>query len=149
MSAVIHTMNDRALQCVYKLQDALRELPPVKIKTTHHLHAGMYHRTIVVPAGTVVVGVMVKIPTTLIVSGHAMLYIGDEALEIEGYKIIEGAGGRKQAAYAIKDTTFTMSFATPATSITEAENEFTDEAEQLLTRTDQLTYEDAPCLEYY
>lgn len=147
MSAVIHTMNDRALQCVYQLQEKMRELPQVKIKTTHHLHAGLYHRTIFVPAGTVVVGVMVKIPTTLIVSGHAMLYIGEEAREIVGYQIIEGAGGRKQAAYAIEDTTFTMSFATNAATVTEAENEFTDEAEQLLTRTEQLTYEEAPCLE--
>jgi len=147
MSAVINAMNDRALQCVHQLHDAMRELPQVKIKTTHHLHAGLYHRTVFVPAGTVVMGVMVKIPTTLIVSGHAMLYIGEEAREIVGYQIIEGAGGRKQAAYAIEDTTFTMSFATDAASVTDAENEFTDEAEQLLTRADQLTYEEAQCLE--
>ena len=46
------------------------EFPPIHIETEHHLHAGMYSRTVYVPKGAAVVGLTVKVPTQLICCGH-------------------------------------------------------------------------------
>ena len=48
--------------------------------------------------------------------------------------LIAGAAGRSQVFRAIEDTFITMLFASDADSIERAEEEFTDEFENLLTR---------------
>lgn len=142
-------MSREALEKARALHRAMEAMPQVEIEITHCLHDGIYTRTAFVPAGHLVMGVLIKIPTTVIVSGHAQVFIGDETREVQGYQVIPAAAGRKQAALAIEDTYFSMSFRTDATTIKEAENEFTDEAEQLTTRrsNNQLNTGVNPCLE--
>ena len=41
------------------------ECPQVAIQTTHHFHAGLYSRTIRIPAGVMITGALIKIPTLL------------------------------------------------------------------------------------
>ena len=108
--------------------------PPAEIRTEHHLHAGVYSRTIYVPAGVAVVGLTVKVPTQLIACGHFRLTDGDKTVEMQGMHVLDGAAGRRAAVYAITPSAFTMLFATEAKTVEEAENEFTDEPERLLTR---------------
>ena len=62
------------------------------------------------------------------------LYVGSEVYRLNGVNIIPASAGRKQIMYAISDVTVTMSFATSAKTIVEAEDEFTDEAHLLGSR---------------
>lgn len=121
------------------IEDQLVALPQVEIETKHHLHAGVYSRTIKIPAGVAVGGVTMKRTTQLIISGHVRLTFGSQAVELKGYHVLDGAPGRRQIAYALEDTYCTMLFATDAQTVEEAENEFTDEANKLLTRKEKLT----------
>lgn len=117
-----------------KLGGELEKLPPVKIRTEHHLHAGVYSRTIYVPAGCMVVGLKIKLDTQLIGAGHFQLTDGTTTREFKGFHVLDGYAGRRAAAYAITNSAFTMLFASKAKTVEEAENEFTDEPERLLTR---------------
>ena len=119
---------------VREFEDASLKLPQVKINTEHALHAGMYARTIMIPAGIVITGVQIKIPTILIISGDALVYGDDGTTRLTGYHVTLGAVGRKQAILALADTYLTMIFPTSATTVAEAEEEFTDEPERLGSR---------------
>lgn len=127
-------MPQDAIDKTRRLQDAMQQMPQVAIDTQHLIHAGMYARTVLAPAGCVVVGAHITLATILIMSGHATVYIGDEAHELRGYHVIAGEPGRKQAVLAHSDTHFTMLFPSAAQSVADAENEFTDEADGLLSR---------------
>ena len=127
-------MSADSVAIVREFEDAVLQLPQVKINTEHALHAGMYARTIMIPAGTVITGVQIKIPTILIVNGDALFYGDDGATRLTGYHVTLGAVGRKQAIYALADTYLTMMFPTAARTVAEAEEEFTDEPERLGSR---------------
>lgn len=112
--------------------------PPVSFKTEHHLHAGVYSRTVYVPKGCIAVGLTIRVPTQLIGCGHFRITDGGVTQEFKGFHIFDGAAGRRAAVYAIENSAFTMFFSTEAKTVEEAENEFTDEPERLLTRKEKL-----------
>ena len=140
-------MNDLAVKAerleAFGLQLA-EEFPAVEIETEHHLHAGVYSRTIYVPKDTVVVGLTVKIPTQLIACGHFVMTDGGVSKEFKGFHIFDGEAGRRAAVRAIENSAFTMLFHTSAKTVEEAENEFTDEPERLLTRKEKLLCQEQP-----
>jgi hypothetical protein len=111
------------LELVERIGQRIRAGEQVPIATHHVLHAGVYSRTICIPAGVALEGALIKIPTTLIICGRAVVLLGD------------GEEGRKQAYRAHADTWITMSFRTQATTVEQAEAEFTDQADQLMSRT--------------
>lgn len=115
-------------------EELQRSCPSAEIRTEHHLHAGVYSRTIYVPAGVAVVGLTVRVPTQLIACGHFQLTDGGRTQELRGYHVLDGGAGRRAAVLALEDSAFTMLFATDAGTVEEAENEFTNEPERLLTR---------------
>lgn len=117
-------------------------LPPAEIRTEHHIHAGVYSRTIFVPAGAVVVGLTIKVPTQLICAGRFQLTDGTETREFDGFHVLDGSAGRRAAVVALSDCAFTMLFATQATTVEEAEAEFSDEPERLATRKEKLECRD-------
>lgn len=110
-----------------------------ELSTEHHLHAGVYSRTIHVPAGVSVVGVTIKCPTQLIASGDFTLTDGGTAKRFTGHHVFDGAAHRRAAVVAHEDSSFTMLFATTAKTVEEAEKEFTDETDRLLTNKEKLT----------
>jgi len=127
-------MSADSVAAVRELEDASLQLPQVPIATEHAFHAGVYARTIMVPAGVVLTGVQIQVPTILIVSGDVDV-LGDAGpVRLTGYHVTLGQPGRKQAFYAYADTWLTMLFATAATTVEEAENEFTAEPERLGSR---------------
>lgn len=131
----IAPMSPEAIDKVRQLETMALALPQVPIRTEHVLHAGMYARTIVIPAGVMLTGALIKIPTLLIAQGEAVAYIGaDEPMRLGGYTVIAAAAGRKQAFLALTDLRLTMIFPTAAESVQDAEWEFTDEAEALFSR---------------
>lgn len=127
-------MAPAAIERTRRLEAELRELPQVEIATHHLIHAGLYARTIRIPAGVALTGALIKRATVLIFNGHATVFIGGESRELAGYHVLPASAGRKQAFVAHEDTDLTMLFASDAASVVEAEAEFTDETDLLMSR---------------
>lgn len=120
-----------------QLETIMLEYEQVKLKTFHTIHGGIYTRTIELLEGQALVGALIKIPTTLIFNGHIRLLVGDEVRDIVGYRVVSASGMRKQVMTAVQDSVITMMFKTDARTVTEAEDEFTDDAESLMSRRDE------------
>lgn len=130
----IGTMSEDAIGRVRDLESVTKTLPQLAVTTEHLFHAGMYARTIMVPADYVLTSVFIKIPTMLIVNGDALVYTGDGHLELTGHNVVAASAGRKQVFVTRTDTHITMIFPTSAESIEQAESEFTDEVDLLMSR---------------
>ena len=139
----IHAMTPQAIDKVRELEGITRDLPQVEIATEHVLHGGMYARTICIPAGVVLTGVFIRVPTLLVFDGNATVNAGDgnatvnagdDATTLVGYHVLAASAHRRQAFLAHADTRLTMVFATQAKTVAEAEDEFTDEAHLLFSR---------------
>ncbi|MDR1947621.1 MAG: hypothetical protein LBQ51_10730 [Desulfovibrio sp.] len=133
-TAYLPVMGSDEVENVRQLESAALLLPQVDIPTEHVFHAGMYARTIKIPAGVMLTGAQIKVATILIISGDTLIYGEDGATRYDGYFVSLGQCGRKQAFYALRDTYLTMLFPTDAASVDEAEREFTDEYEKLFSR---------------
>lgn len=130
----IPSMSDMAIDKVRYLEDVSLLRQQVDISTQHVIHGGMYARTIMIPAGVLLTGVLIKIATILIVNGNVIAYVGDKTIELNGYNVLQASAHRKQAFVAKTDTYLTMIFPSDAISIKEAEEEFTDESSVLISR---------------
>ena len=130
----IPAMTAQAIDKVRELEAITRDLPQVEIATDHVLHGGMYARTICIPAGVVLTGVFIRVPTLLVFDGNATVNAGDDATTLVGYHVLAASAHRRQAFLAHADTRLTMVFATQAKTVVEAEDEFTDEAHLLFSR---------------
>jgi len=129
------SMSNEDIAVAVATEDMLSQLDPIEyFETWHTLHGGIYSRTIKLKEGEAIVGALIKIPTTLSISGNMKLYIGNKVEVIDGFKIIAAGKHRKQVMFAISETYVTMSFATKAISIEQAESEFTDESDRLVSR---------------
>lgn len=134
-SGTVPAMTSRGLDLVRRIEERNLAAPQVDIATHHVIHAGIYSRTICIPAGVVLTGALIKIATTLVVCGRASVIVGDgEEVLIDGYRVLACSVGRKQAFIAWADTWLTMSFKTDALTVEEAEGQFTDEAALLFSR---------------
>lgn len=112
--------------------DRARQLPQLWFVTDHLVHGGVYYRTVTLPAGSLITGVLVKCPTGLILDGEAFVYIGAaKPLHVTGRTVLPAAAGRKQAFAAVTRLSMTMCLATDAKTAAEAEASFTDELEYL------------------
>lgn len=134
LPVTLPAMHKDAVASVSALEQASLKLPQVNVPTYHHFHAGMYARTIMIPANTVLTGALIKLATLLIVNGDVIAYTGGGTVHLIGYHVIPAEAGRKQAFTAVADTILTMIFPTSAKSVEEAEEEFTDEAALLFSR---------------
>jgi hypothetical protein len=140
MSTVITSSTDippttpEMIEKLNLLEDRLKEEEQLNITTWHTLHAGIYSRTVLLPKGSVVIGTSLKVATTIIISGEGEVIIGNENKYVKGYKVVTGSADRKQGFIAYEDTYYTMSFKTKAKTIQQAEEEFTDDADTLLSR---------------
>ncbi len=124
--------NIESVAGVRRLEAAsLAELPQVNLAVKHFIHAGVYVRTVEIPANGMITGVEIKIPTVVIVSGSVYVSGGQF---FGGYHVLPAAPGRKQAFFSPGGAHLTMFFATKATTVEEAEAEFTDEPHLLQTR---------------
>lgn len=133
----IPAMSIGGIDRVRLLESECAALPQVPIRTEHLLHGGMYARTVHVPAGVLITGTLIKVPTILIVEGDVLIYVGRDApLHSTEYRVFAASAGRKQAFVAQTDMRLTMVFPTQAKTVEEAEQEFTDEADLLASRRD-------------
>ncbi|CAB4131918.1 hypothetical protein UFOVP137_32 [uncultured Caudovirales phage] len=130
----ITAMSTIALEKVRALEAFAENVPQIDVETHHAIHGGMYARTIKLPAGCVLTGAFIKVPTMLVVHGACTVYVGDETVHLDGHQVIAASAGRKQAFVSHEDTDLTMIFATSAQSVEQAEDEFTDEGSKLMSR---------------
>lgn len=130
-------MSTDDIEIVGRLEARLRDMEQILIPTTHHFHAGLYARTIRIPKGVVITGALIKISTMLIVSGHASVFVGGDVIDLRGYNVLPASAGRKQVFLAHVDTDLTMIFPSRAATVDEAEAEFTDETDLLMSRDQQ------------
>lgn len=130
----IPAMTPEAIEKIVQAEQEAMKLPQVPIETTHCLHAGVYSRTIKIPASIIITGALIKRSTQLVVCGHTIVFVGEETFDVCGYHLFAASAGRKQGFYAHSDTWLTMLFATQAQTVEEAEAEFTDELEILASR---------------
>lgn len=130
---IINAMSDEHVQRVRNLEAMAQAMDQVPIETTHSFHAGMYARTIKIPQGVTLTGAFITIPTLLIASGEGAVFTEQGTELFNGYNVFQCEANRKQAFIAITDVYLTMIFKTDATTIDEAEAEFTNEAHLLLT----------------
>lgn len=124
-------MSNEAISKVRELEAIILDMPQADLTTHHVFHGGMYARTIMIPAGVVLTGALIKISTMVIVCGDVTVYVGDKAMELYGYNVIPASAGRKQVFLAKSDTWVTMLFPTDAVTVAEAEAKFTDEIDIL------------------
>lgn len=131
----IQTMTSTQIEIARQAENYIKEnLEQLICVTEHTLHSGVYTRTVFMPKGSVSAGVVISVPTTLILQGKMAIYIGDEVKHIDGYNVITALGNRKQIAYAIEDSYATLIFKTNAKTIIEAEQEMTEECDRLMSR---------------
>ena len=112
----------------------LRQGEQATVPTQHVIHAGMYARTILMQQGVLLTGALIKRATLLIVTGTAAMFTGEGWARLEGYNVIPARAGRKTMFLAYTPVTITMVFPTAARTVEDAEREFTDEADALLSR---------------
>jgi hypothetical protein len=130
---VIPNMNDEMIEKVRKLETSARLMPQVEIETQHLIHGGMYARTIKIPSGILLTGALIKIATILIIQGDVIVYIGEKSINLTGYNVIPASSNRKQAYLTNSETFITMVFPSKCDNITEAEKQFTDEVDLLIS----------------
>ena len=134
LSDILPAMTEDDIGKARAIEDLILQMPQVDLIHTQTLHGGVYTRTVTIPAGVVITGALIKIETTLVVCGHCTVFIGGRTMNIDGYHVLKTSAGRKQVFIAHEDTHLAMIFATNARTLEEAEEEFTDESERLMTR---------------
>lgn len=121
-----------ALEQVFVLEAQMSAMKQIPITTEHVLHGGVYTRTIKIPAGVMITGALIKIATTLTISGQADLIVGEgEKIGVDGFAVLPAEKNRKTVFLAKTDTFVSMAFATTAQTVEVAEREFTDETDKL------------------
>jgi len=136
VASPIPSMNTPAIDMVRKLENMALKFPQVNINTDHVIHGGMYARTIMIPAGVLLTGALIKVATVLIVSGDVIVYMDSETVKLCGYNVFSASANRKQAFLAITDVYITTVFPTEASTVTEAEEQFTTESNKLMSRSE-------------
>lgn len=134
-------MTDEAIGKSRETENRMLAMPQINLPVSHALHAGMYHRTITIPAGVALTGALIKIPTLLIVDGDCEVFTGAEVARLTGHNVLQCQPHRKQVFLAHADTHLTMIFQTQAKTVEEAENEFTDDAARLQSRKENVCLE--------
>ncbi len=133
-SHIIKPMDERAIAYVRSIESSMMSMDQVQMPVHHTIHGGVYTRSVRIPVGVMLAGALIRVPTTIIVNGDVTVWANHQTMRVRGYRVLIGSVGRKQVFVAHDDTDMTMMFATAATSVDEAEREFTDEWELLMSR---------------
>ena len=120
-----------SIEKVQQLTDVIREMTQLPFVTEHLLHAGMYTRTVRLPANAVCTAVLISPATVLIIAGSVDVWSNDELITVNGYNVIPGSAGRKIAFVTRTETAMSMLFPCKATTVEEAQREFSEEHQLL------------------
>lgn len=134
VGSAIPAATPESLEIANLVEAKMRTMPQIELKTEHILHAGMYARTVRLDARVAIVSVLIKVPTVLTVNGKCRVFAGDSWREFDGYHVMPAQAGRKMIYITFEPTEITMVFPSRAKTVEEAEREFTDEGDSLLSR---------------
>lgn len=99
---------------IYKLEQAIYSLPRVEIPVLHDFCKGIYARTIVIPAGTVLTGAVHKDECFFLVRNGAILITTDkEPIKAETGFMSITKPDTKRAGFALVDTMITTFHSNP------------------------------------
>lgn len=134
VGSAVPAVTPESLQLLNQVEAKMRTMPQIELKTEHILHAGMYARTVRLDARVAIVSVLIKVPTMLTINGKCRVFAGEIWRDFEGYQVMPANAGRKMIYVTFEPTEITMVFPTRAETVDEAEREFTDEGNMLLSR---------------
>jgi hypothetical protein len=141
IKSVLPPTSKDGIEKISRFEDVARTMPQVKLDFEHVLHGGMYARTVRLAARVAITSVLIKIPTVIVVNGLCRVF-ADKWFDLEGFNVIPASDGRKMIYITAAPTQITMFFPSNAETVEEAEKEFTDEYEDLLSeRNDVVTGE--------
>jgi hypothetical protein len=138
LNQIVPAMPPEVIDVVREVEAWNGQRPQVGIRTSHIFHNGIYRRTVFIPAGVMITGVLMKIATSLILCGDAVVFLGSDWVRYTGYCELCASAGRKQIFVALADTYLTMMFPTKVRTVEEAEREFTDEYDLLASHRDDM-----------
>jgi hypothetical protein len=99
---------------IYRLEQAIYSLPRVEIPVSHDFCKGIYARTIVIPAGTVLTGAVHKDECFFLVRNGAILITTDkEPIKAETGFMSITRPDTKRAGFALVDTMVTTFHSNP------------------------------------
>jgi hypothetical protein len=99
---------------IYRLEQAIYSLPRVEIPVSHDFCKGIYARTIVIPAGTVLTGAVHKDECFFLVRNGAILITTDkEPIKAETGFMSITRPDTKRAGFALVDTMITTFHSNP------------------------------------
>lgn len=106
--AVVHEPSVRVKrEHVQALERVLAGMPQQPIEMDHHFALGVYHRSGIIPQGTVCTGDIHLQPSILVlVSGTAAILNGGDPVLVTGPWCEVGPAGVKRAVYAVTDCVF-------------------------------------------
>ena len=119
-------------------------LPQVDLATTHLVHAGMYARTIFIPAGTVLTGALTKQDNVCVVFGDITVTTDEGPRRLTGHHVLPARLGAKRAGLAHADTWWTTLMTTEHTEVADIERQMTDEVDLLQTNRLGIVQEHVP-----
>lgn len=129
----------QTLAAMRDLDVAMRAQPQADISIDHLMHGGMYARTAHVAAGTLVSGALLSRATVLVLHGDVTVFTGSESVRLIGFHVLPGSAGRKQLFRTHSETHMTMVLPSDAQSVDEAEHDFTDEPDLLMSTPGRVT----------
>jgi hypothetical protein len=129
----IDQLKQVSLEQARSIEGALRLLPQIEIETRHLIHGSMYARTIFIPAGTALTGVLTKTDNICVVYGDISVTTDVGVQRLTGFNVLPATKGYKRVGYAHADTFWTMLIQTDGATLEEAEKDLTDEVDLLQT----------------
>lgn len=132
---------------VRALEAALIGLPQVDLLTKHLVHGGLYARTILIPAGTVLTGALTKRANVCVVFGDITVTTDDGTQRLTGFHVLPAQPGAKRAGVAHADTWWVTLMRTDVVDLDDIEREMTDEAANLQTNRAGIEFAPAATLE--
>lgn len=133
-------------EAVRELERHMLAMPQVDLATTHLAHGGMYARTIMIPAGTLLTGAQTNCDNICVVVGDISVTTDDGTVRLTGHHVIPARAGFKRAGLAHADTWWTTLMLTDEVEVERIEEQMTDEADMLQTRREAIEFVDTLAL---
>lgn len=119
---------------IERLELELLKHEQVPIATTHALAGPVYARTILIPAGTLLTGLVHRADHVNIAVGDITVMTDTGMRRLTGHHVLPTKAGAKRAGYAHADTFWTTVSYTTQTELAAIEDELVEDAARLQTR---------------
>lgn len=136
-------------ETVREMETYLLQLPQIDLGVTHVVHGGIYARTGMIPAGTILTGALTNCDNICVMHGDITVTTDEGTVRLTGFNVIPANAGAKRAGIAHADTWWSTLHKTDLIDIVAIEDEMTQESEQLLTRRAGIEYADMEKIEGY